>query len=339
MSTATEPTATPTTRRTTTAPVITVRDLTRTYRPTGRKKDAYTAVDGISFEVRRGEVYGLLGTNGAGKTSSLEVIEGLAAPTGGTVAIFGHDPKTDRDIVRPDLGIMLQNGGLPKELTVAETMRMWAGTCSTPRPTAEVLAEVDLTHRLTTRVGSLSGGEQRRLDLACALLNDPRVIFLDEPPTGLDPESRARTWELLADLKARGVTMVLTTHYLEEAERLADRIAIMHAGRIAVEGSLDDLVAAEGAEITATLPGNGPGAGPDALPHLPDTTGFPDFPGALVSRDGDRLRIQTTHLQRDAHRLLDWAAAQGITFDHFTARPASLERVFHRIAGADAQAA
>ncbi|MGO2842364.1 MAG: ABC transporter ATP-binding protein, partial [Corynebacterium variabile] len=199
---------------TATDPVIRVRDLTRTYRPAGKKKDAYTAVDGISFDVHRGEVYGLLGTNGAGKTSSLEVIEGLAAATDGSVAIFGHDPQTDRDLVRPDLGIMLQNGGLPKELTVAETMRMWAGTCSAPRPTAEVLAEVDLTHRLTTRVGSLSGGEQRRLDLACALLNDPRVIFLDEPTTGLDPESRARTWELLAGLKARGVTMVLTTHYL-----------------------------------------------------------------------------------------------------------------------------
>lgn len=312
---------------TATDPVIRVRDLTRTYRPAGKKKNAYTAVDGISFDVHRGEVYGLLGTNGAGKTSSLEVIEGLAAATDGSVAIFGHDPQTDRDLVRPDLGIMLQNGGLPKELTVAETMRMWAGTCSTPRPTDEVLAEVDLTHRLTTRVGSLSGGEQRRLDLACALLNDPRVIFLDEPTTGLDPESRARTWELLAGLKARGVTMILTTHYLEEAERLADRIAIMHAGRIAVEGSLDDLVAAEGAEITATLPGNG-------VKSLPE---FPEFPGALVSRDGNRLNIQTTRLQEDTHRLLDWAAGRGIAFDHFTARPASLERVFHRIAGADAQ--
>jgi ABC-2 type transport system ATP-binding protein len=203
---------------------------------------------------------------------------------------------------------------------------MWAGTCSTPRPTDEVLAEVDLNHRLTTRVGSLSGGEQRRLDLACALLNDPRVIFLDEPTTGLDPESRARTWDLLAGLKARGVTMVLTTHYLEEAERLADRIAIMHAGRIAVEGSLDELVAAEGAEITATLPGNG-------------VKSLPDFPGALVTRDGNRLQIQTTRLQEDTHRLLAWAAGQGIAFDHFTARPASLERVFRRIAGADAQAA
>ena len=311
---------------TTTAPVIRVRDLTRTYRPAGKKKDAYTAVDGISFDVHRGEVYGLLGTNGAGKTSSLEVIEGLAAATDGTVAIFGHDPQDDRDLVRPDLGIMLQNGGLPKELTVAETMRMWAGTCSTPRPTDEVLAEVDLNHRLTTRVGSLSGGEQRRLDLACALLNDPRVIFLDEPTTGLDPESRARTWDLLAGLKARGVTMVLTTHYLEEAERLADRIAIMHAGRIAVEGSLDELVAAEGAEITATLPGNG-------------VKSLPDFPGALVTRDGNRLQIQTTRLQEDTHRLLAWAAGRGIAFDHFTARPASLERVFRRIAGADAQAA
>lgn len=127
---------------------------------------------------------------------------------------------------------MLQSGGLPRELTVAETMRMWAGTCSTPRSVDEVLGEVDLSHRTGVRVGSLSGGEQRRLDLACALLNDPRVIFLDEPTTGLDPESRARTWDLLGTLRDRGVTMILTTHYLEEAERLADRTAIMHAGRI-----------------------------------------------------------------------------------------------------------
>lgn len=138
---------------------------------------------------------------------------------------------------------MLQSGGLPRELTVAETMRMWAGICSTPRSVDEVLGEVDLSHRAGVRVGSLSGGEQRRLDLACALLNDPRVIFLDEPTTGLDPESRARTWDLLGTLRDRGVTMILTTHHLEEAERLADRTAIMHAGRIAVEGSLTDLVA------------------------------------------------------------------------------------------------
>ena len=308
-----------------TTPVIRVSNLTRTYQAKN-KKDAYTAVKEVSFDVYPGEVYGLLGTNGAGKTSTLEIVEGLAAATEGSVTVLGGDPIADRESIRPELGIMLQSGGLPKELTVAETMAMWAGTCSTPLPVEQVLDEVDLGHRTGVRVGSLSGGEQRRLDLACALLNDPSVVILDEPTTGLDPESRSRTWDLLAALKKRGVTMILTTHYLEEAERLADRIAIMHAGEIAVEGRLDELVATEGAEISFTLPAGGNGLSQDV---------FPSFPGAQVTRDGEKLRIDTNSLQKDTHRLLDWAAANGVTFETFTARPASLERVFSRIAGRD----
>ncbi|MGO1949900.1 MAG: ABC transporter ATP-binding protein [Mycobacteriaceae bacterium] len=306
------------------APAISVDNLTRTYQGKNKKKDAYTAVKNVSFTVYPGEVYGLLGTNGAGKTSSLEVIEGLAPATDGTITVLGKDPVADRKEIRPELGIMLQSGGLPKELTVAETMRMWAGTCSKPLPTEQVLGEVDLNHRTGVRVGSLSGGEQRRLDLACALLNDPSVVILDEPTTGLDPESRSRTWELLANLKSRGVTMILTTHYLEEAERLADRIAIMHAGEIAVEGRLDELVANEGAEISFTLPRDGNGNRQGV---------FPSFPGAQVTRDGEKLRIETSRLQDDTHRLLDWAATNGVVFETFTARPASLERVFTKIAG------
>ncbi|MDN5581990.1 MAG: ABC transporter ATP-binding protein [Corynebacterium sp.] len=314
-----------------TAPVISVTDLTRTYQAK-KSKDAYTAVKGISFDVDKGEVYGLLGTNGAGKTSTLEIVEGLAAPSQGTVRVLGMDPVADRARIRPELGIMLQSGGLPKELTVAETMRMWAGTCSTPLPVDDVLGEVDLNHRTDVRVGSLSGGEQRRLDLACALLNDPGIVILDEPTTGLDPESRARTWELLAALKDRGVTMILTTHYLEEAEHLADRIAIMDAGVIAVEGRLDDLAATEGAEISFTLPDAG-AAGGNRAGRPQDV--FPSFPGAQVTRDGVRLRIETSRLQEDTHRLLDWAAANDVTLGHFSARPASLERVFAKIAGRD----
>ena len=308
---------------TTASPAITVDNLTRTYQAKSRK-DAFTAVKDVSFEVYPGEVYGLLGTNGAGKTSLLETVEGLAPPTNGTVTVLGGDPVGDRARVRPELGIMLQSGGLPKELTVAETMRMWAGTCSRPLPVDQVLDDVDLSHRTDVRVGSLSGGEQRRLDLACALLNAPSIIILDEPTTGLDPESRSRTWDLLTALKARGVTMILTTHYLEEAERLADRIAIMHRGQIAVEGRLDELVATEGAEISVTLPGDNGTVPPDALPS---------FPGTQVTRDGAKLRIETNALQDDTRRLLDWASTQGVAFETFSARPASLERVFSRIAG------
>ncbi|MEJ6549925.1 ABC transporter ATP-binding protein [Corynebacterium sp. USCH3] len=313
----------------TTTPAISVHDLTRTYQ-SKKKKDAYTAVKGVSFDVRHGEVYGLLGTNGAGKTSTLEIVEGLAAPTNGTVRVLDKDPVADRAVIRPELGIMLQSGGLPKELTVAETMRMWAGTCSTPLPVDDVLGEVDLNHRTDVRVGSLSGGEQRRLDLACALLNDPSIIILDEPTTGLDPESRSRTWELLATLKNRGVTMILTTHYLEEAERLADRIAIMNDGVIAVEGRLDELAATEGAEISFTLPDTGSAGSSGRMQDI-----FPSFPGAQVTRDGEQFRIETSQLQQDTHRLLDWAAGNNVSLGHFSARPASLERVFSKIAGTD----
>jgi ABC-2 type transport system ATP-binding protein len=313
----------------TTTPAISVHDLTRTYQ-SKKKKDAYTAVKGVSFDVRQGEVYGLLGTNGAGKTSTLEIVEGLAAPTNGTVRVLDKDPVADRAQIRPELGIMLQSGGLPKELTVAETMRMWAGTCSTPLPVDDVLGEVDLNHRTDVRVGSLSGGEQRRLDLACALLNDPSIIILDEPTTGLDPESRSRTWDLLSTLKNRGVTMILTTHYLEEAEKLADRIAIMNNGVIAVEGRLDELAATEGAEISFTLPQSGAAGNGGRMQDI-----FPSFPGAQVTRDGEQLRIETSRLQGDTHRLLDWAATNNVSLEHFSARPASLERVFSKIAGTE----
>lgn len=302
------------------ATVIKAEGLSRSY---GTGKQTYTAVKNSTFQVRRGEVYGLLGTNGAGKTSTLELIEGLAQPSAGTVEILGLDPVRDRARLRPELGIMLQSGGLPSQLTVGETMKMWHGTCSTPRDITEVLADVDLNHRVDVKVGALSGGEQRRLDLACALLGNPTILFLDEPTTGLDPESRRNVWALLKQLKARGVTMMLTTHYLEEAEMLADRIAIMHRGEIAVEGGLSELVAHAGSEISFEL-------GPN---HPP----LPKLPGADIARDGRRVTVTTDRLQRDTHLVLDWAAEQELQLHGFTARPASLETVFLRIAGAEAQ--
>lgn len=296
----------------TTTPAITVTDLTRSY-------SGFTAVRGISFDVAAGEVFGLLGTNGAGKTSTLEILEGLASPTSGEVRILGLDPVADRGDLRPDLGIMLQTGGLPKQLSATETLSMWAGTCSTPRPVDEVLADVGLAHRGGVRVASLSGGEQRRLDLACALIGRPRVLFLDEPTTGLDPESRRNVWSLLQGLRQQGVTMVLTTHYLEEAEELCDRIAIMHAGEIEVTGTTQELAQRHSAEITFHLPEGHP-----PLPELPDTT---------ITREGRRHTVATSDLTGDSHRILDWALRSGIELHHFAARPATLESVFLDIAG------
>lgn len=266
-----------------------------------RRYGAFTAVNALSFSVHTGEVYGLLGTNGAGKTSTLEVLEGLALPDAGTVRIAGMDPFRQRAKVRPHLGIMLQSGGLPQTLTVKESMAMWAGTCSTARHIDEVLDEVELAHRRSVKVGALSGGEQRRLDLACALLGNPKVLFLDEPTTGLDPESRRRVWDLLEKLKASGVTMILTTHYLEEAERLCDRIAIMHAGRIELEGTLDELASQQPAYLR-------------------------------YRHEGQLHEIPTHNLQADCLKLLSWAANNDITLQEFSAQPASLEQVFMSIA-------
>lgn len=295
--------------------VITARGLRRTY---GRGDDAFEAVKGVDLEIVEGEVFALLGTNGAGKTSTLDMLEGLVAPSAGQVEVFGLDPLRHRDQVRPQVGIMLQSGGLPAELTVAETLEMWRGTCTDPTTAEAVLTQVGLTDRAGVRVGSLSGGEQRRVDMACALLGQPRLLFLDEPTTGLDPESRRGTWQLLADLKASGVTMVLTTHYLDEAEALADRVAIMHKGAIARSGALRDIVEDHPARIAFDHPG------------LP----VPRFAGAQVDA-GARVTVSTHDLQGHLFELLGWARESGVRLTGFEARAASLESVFLDIAAAD----
>ncbi|MHA2788820.1 ABC transporter ATP-binding protein [Corynebacterium sp. S7] len=314
MNTATATQRTPTDTHST--DVITVRGLTRTY---GTKKKTYTAVDAIDFSVARGEVYGLLGTNGAGKTSTLEILEGLATPTAGSVAVLGMDPITQRQDVRRQTGIVLQDGGLPSQLTVQETMTMWAGTCSSPLPIDEVLNRVGLAHRLTIKVGMLSGGEKRRLDLACALVGNPSLLFLDEPTTGLDPESRRNVWNLLRELKSEGVTMVLTTHYLEEAEYLCDRISIMHKGSIHIEGTLSEIAEYSSARISFRAP------------EAP----LPDLPGTAITRDGNAIAISTDNLQADVLTILHWAEDNNLTLDGFSADVASLEQVFLDIAGKD----
>jgi ABC-type multidrug transport system ATPase subunit len=192
--------------------VIEVTDLRRVY------GGGFEAVRGVTFHVDRGETFALLGTNGTGKTSTVELLEGLAPPDGGRVRVLGHDPYTERAAVRPRTGVMLQEGGFPSELTVGETARMWAGCVSGARPVREALAPVGLERRTDVRVKQLSGGERRRLDLALALLGEPEVLFLDEPTTGLDAEGRRDTWELVRTLRDGGTTVLLTTHYLEEAE-------------------------------------------------------------------------------------------------------------------------
>ena len=302
--------------------VIDVQGLRRRYASSTRGAKGFEAVAGVDLQVRRGELFALLGTNGAGKTSLLEVVEGLSRPTAGTAKVFGKDPYRERAQVRPRIGIMLQEAGFPSDLTAIETARMWAGTLADPRPVEEALDLVALRGRADVTVTSLSGGERRRLDLALALLGRPEVLFLDEPTTGLDPESRRSAWDLVQSLLDDGTTVVLTTHYLEEAERLADRLAIMHGGRIVQEGTVAEIVDAEPAHVYVDEA--------SVRPHLAD---LPLLPGESLERvEGGTLSIATRDLQRSLAVLLAWAADRNVTFGRIEARPASLEQAFLAIA-------
>ncbi|MER6788149.1 ABC transporter ATP-binding protein [Streptomyces sp. NPDC000658] len=297
--------------------VIEVTGLRRVY------GGGFEAVRGISFHVGRGEIFALLGTNGAGKTSTVELLEGLARPDGGRISVLGHDPYTERAAVRPRTGVMLQEGGFPSELTVAETARMWAGCVSGARPIGRALALAGLTGRADVRVKQLSGGERRRLDLALAVLGEPEVLFLDEPSTGLDAEGRRDTWDLVRALRDAGTTVLLTTHYLEEAEQLADRLAILHRGRIAAAGTPAEVTAAQPSRISFELP---EGYLPGDLPPL----GELGVCGHEI--DGRLIRVRTRELQRAATALLVWAQRTGIELRRLDVRSASLEEAFLGIA-------
>jgi ABC-2 type transport system ATP-binding protein len=276
----------------------------------------FTAVDGIDLDVRRGEIFALLGTNGAGKTTTLEVLEGFGTRSGGTVSVLGMDPATDRSALQQRMGVQLQEGGFVDELTVLETLQLWQRLVDRPDRPERLLERFELGGRRAVTVGKLSGGEKRRLDLALAVWGSPELVILDEPTTGLDPESRRRTWDAIQELQEAGRTVVLTTHYLEEAEALADRVAIMHAGRIAVTGTLAEIVAAQPAGFSATLP-----AGVD---DLPDVTGE-------TERDGATVRVRTADLQTDLTTFLTWAAARGVRLSDLRAAPASLADIYHAV--------
>ncbi|MFJ4676484.1 ABC transporter ATP-binding protein [Kitasatospora sp. NPDC088783] len=298
------------------SPAVEVVDLRRSY-------GDYEAVRGISFSLARGELLALLGTNGAGKTTTLEVLEGYHPPTSGHVRVFGLDPFTAGPKVRRRTGTMLQEGGFFKELTVKETVDCWRSFTSRARPTAEVLARVALEPKAGTRVSQLSGGERRRLDLALAVLNDPELLFLDEPTTGMDPEARRATWRLVEELRAAGTTVVLTTHYLEEAQQLADRVAIMDRGVIAATGTVAEVLSGRGDLITLPLP---PGGDLAALPELLGT--------APTSADG-RAVYRVPRSAPALAALHAWAASRGVELDGLEVRASSLEDVFLDLADHD----
>lgn len=273
----------------------------------------FRAVEDLSFEVQRGELYALLGTNGAGKTSALEVIEGHRRASSGAVRVFGTSP-TDRAAVRPRMGIMLQESGFAADLTVAESVRLIGRLSGRTDTVARVLRVVDLTAKAGTRVAQLSGGEKRRLDFATAVYGRPELVILDEPTTGLDIQSRDALWAAVDQLRADGSTVVLTTHYLEEAQQRADRIGLMHQGRFRHEGTV--------AELTRTLPATIQFA-------LPAGTTAPPRPAAPTG-DGNFL-VETFELQRELKQLLDWAETHGVDLIDLSAAPTRLDDVFRAI--------
>ena len=201
------------------------------------------AVDGLSLEVRRGECFGLLGPNGAGKTTTVEILEGLLDPTGGEVEVLGQRWEVDPAALRQRLGITLQETHLPDRLTVAEVVELFRSFYRRGRDVEEVLALVSLAEKRRTWYEKLSGGQKQRLAVACALVSDPELLFLDEPTTGLDPQSRRQLWEVVLRAKAEGRTVMLTTHYMDEAERLCDRVAIIDRGKVIALGTPRELIA------------------------------------------------------------------------------------------------
>ena len=286
---------------------IVVEDLRKSY---GDR----AAVRGLSFSVEPGEVFALLGPNGAGKTTTVEILEGFRRRDGGRVSVLGLDPEREGPRLRERVGIVLQECGIEEVLTVREVLARQAGYFAAPRPVAEVLARVELADRAAARIRTLSGGQRRRLDLALALVGDPDLIFLDEPTTGFDPAARRNAWALVKGLCDRGKTVLLTTHYMEEAQALADRVAVMAGGRLVAEGTPATLGGrhASASEIRFRLPA---GMAAGALP----------VPAVI---DGETAVVRTAAPTRDLHALTTWALAAGTDLAGLTVTAPSLEDVY-----------
>jgi ABC-2 type transport system ATP-binding protein len=224
-------------------PVISIKGLRMSYGET-------EAVRGIDLDVQRGEIFAFLGPNGAGKTTTVEILEGYRKRSGGEVTVLGEDPQQAGREWRERIGIVLQSGRLDPYLTVRESLDLYAGYFRAPRPTEDVIALIGLEHKAEERTGRLSGGQQRRLDVGMALVGDPELLFLDEPTTGFDPSARRQAWDVIAGLRDLGKTVFLTTHYMDEAQRLADRVTIIAAGQIVARGTPEDLGDRESGETT-----------------------------------------------------------------------------------------
>jgi len=279
-------------------PVISIKGLRKSYGET-------EAVRGIDLEVNRGEVFAFLGPNGAGKTTTVEILEGYRKRSGGEVAVLGEDPQRAGREWRERIGIVLQSGRLDPYLTVRESLELYAGYFRAPLPTAEVVSLVGLESKADERTGRLSGGQQRRLDVGMALVGDPELLFLDEPTTGFDPSARRQAWDVIAGLRDLGKTVFLTTHYMDEAQRLADRVTIIAAGQIVARSTPEDLGERESGETTIRF-----------------------------RRAGDEVVLQTTTPVQALHELTAEALAAGEELEGLEVTRPSLEDVYLELTAA-----
>ena len=301
----------------TTESVIEVRGLVKRY-------GDVRAVDGIDFDVRPGEVFGLLGPNGAGKTTTVEILEGLRTPDGGHAIVLGVDVAHGSDTLKPRIGISLQTASMYPKLTVVEIIDLFRSFYTTSRPTEELIAELELGERRNARTKDLSGGQRQRLAVALALVNDPELVFLDEPTTGLDPAARRSLWDLIRGLRARGRSVLLTTHYMEEAEILCDRLAIMDHGRILEMGTVDELISARFKERAVRF---------DRIEAIEEAT-FAALPAVTsVKRDDEALLLYSTDVAATVGGLLALTEAHGVEPQNLGIRRATLEDVFLELTG------
>ena len=312
-----------------TTSVIEVSDLVVEYQSS---KGSVRAVDGLDLHIAAGEVYALLGENGAGKTSTVEVIEGHRRRLSGQVKVLGIDPAAtgrDRRELRDQIGIVLQASGIEPEITAREALTLFRSPYRNPRTIDEVVELVDLREFVDQRVSTLSGGQRRRLDLAVAVIGRPKVLFLDEPTTGFDPSARRRAWDLISTLRAGGTTILLTTHYLEEAEFLADRVGVISRGRMLIEGAPRDLQQAHGQRVMSVdIVGGGSGVDEDLQAGLSQAL-------AGVAEEiewvGSRVHVTSSDTNAALERLTKWAAASGVILNEWSIERPSLEQVFLKV--------
>ena len=291
---------------------ISVRSLRKSY-------EAYEAVRGISFDVGRGEIVAFLGPNGAGKTTSVEILEGYRMRSAGEVQVLGVDPAHAGASWREQIGVVLQESQPEPYLTARQCVELYAGYYARPRPTDETLELVGLSEQASTLAGKLSGGQRRRLDVALALVGDPQLVFLDEPTTGFDPSARRAAWQVVADLRSLGKTIFLTTHYMDEAEFLADRIVVLAGGEIVAEGAPATLGGRDRSAARITF----------SLPSTADASRLPE----PFARAGGRIEARSNRPLEDLHALAEWAEAQGVDLADLEVRRPTLEDIYLELTG------